>query len=199
MNHKKLNQIALALVVATTFGTGGMVGVAYFTQQPIDVTLPPADVPHDLRVENYWGGSCYHASAQVALRWADQGSVADRWRESFGRGATTSMITSKLDHFGVGYEVTHRGNIEVLDFAHNTRRVAAITYYPRHAISFLGWAVKDGQEYPVVLDNNRIDGFIFIKKQPFLNDWRNRYGGSAIVPLVEPPPHNPYNPRDFEI
>ncbi|PQO35332.1 hypothetical protein DTL21_10935 [Bremerella cremea] len=179
--------------------------VKYFRPQKPDPSRPPADVPFPLRVKNYWGGSCYHASTQVALRWADQGAIADNWRQSFGRAASTWDIAEVLDHYGIPYKRTqHRGygakengDIAVLNYAHDHRLVAAITYFSNHAISFLGWVQKDNVDMACLLDNNRINGFIFVEKQRFLWNWRNTYSGGAIVPLVDPPPPKPYDPLDF--
>lgn len=178
--------------------------VKYFRPQEPDPSRPPADVPFPLRVKNYAGGSCYHASTQVALRWADQGAIADNWRKNFGGGASTSKIASVLDHYGIPYKRTYlvgRGpnesaDISILNYAHDHRLVAAIHYFTNHAISFLGWVRKDGQDMACLLDNNRTAGFIFVPKREFLVRWKN-YGGGAIVPLVDAPPPKPYDPLDF--
>ncbi|MHC2067616.1 hypothetical protein ACYFX5_09105 [Bremerella sp. T1] len=178
--------------------------VTYFRPKPVDLSRPPADVPFPLRVRNYWGGSCYHASTQVALRWADQGAIADNWRNNYGGGASTSKIASILDKFGIPYKCTKlvgRGpyesaDISILNYAHDNRLVAAIHYFPNHAISFLGWVQTDGREYACLLDNNRPKDFIFVPKQDFLKRWRS-YGGGAIVPLVKAPPPSPYDPLDY--
>ncbi|WDI44764.1 hypothetical protein [Bremerella sp. P1] len=204
MKQKWLAVPLLAAVLLVGSHTSSNV-IQYFQRQPLDLSRPPADVPFDLRVKNYWGGSCYHASTQVALRWADKGAVADNWRNTYGHGASTWDIARVLDHYKIPYKRTQHsgqganenGDIRVLDYAHNHRLVAAITYYPEHAISFLGWVQKDGKEYACLLDNNRINDFIFVEKSTFLWNWRNKYSGGAIVPLVKAPPPKPYNPHDY--
>jgi len=202
-------QAAAAIVVLSACLVGGdeVAGLAveYFRRKPTDPTRPPADVPFPLRVRNYWGGSCFHASTQVALRWADQGAIADNWRQKFGGGASTSDIARVLDHYGIpykrtqiaGYGPNENGTVEILDYAHNHRLVAAIHYFRGHAISFLGWCQKDGQAMACLLDNNKPQEFIFIEKKEFLWNWQNRYHAGAIVPLVNPLPPLPYDPRDF--
>ncbi|MEW4566109.1 hypothetical protein AB1K70_26565 [Bremerella sp. JC770] len=205
-------QAAAAIVMLSACLVGGdeVVGVAveYFRRKPIDLARPPADVPFPLRVKNYVRhreGSCFHVSTQVALRWADQGAIADNWRQSFGGGASTSDIARILDRYKIPYKRTHivgygpneDGNVEILDYAHNHRLAAAIHYFRGHAINFLGWVEKDGQAMACLLDNNRPQEFIFVEKNQFLWNWRNRYHGGAIVPLVQPLPPLPYDPRDF--
>lgn len=205
-DFRKPAAVALLLIACVVSGEQAAAAVVnYYHPQPIDLARPPADVPFELRVRNYWGGSCYHASTQVALRWADRGAIADNWRQSYGHGASTWDIARVLDHYRIPYKRTQHsgrgafenGDINVLNFAHDNRLVAAITYYPNHAISFLGWCRHADREFACLLDNNRINDFIFVEKSQFLWNWRNRYSGGAIVPIVDAPPPSPYDPFDY--
>ncbi|MEW4454566.1 hypothetical protein AB1L30_17970 [Bremerella sp. JC817] len=197
---------AAILLLSASFGAGETaihLAVRYFHRKSIDPSRPPADVPFPLRVQNYWGGSCYHASTQVALRWADKAEIATNWRNNYGGAASTSDIAKVLKRYGIPYKATRlvgngqeSADVSILNYAHDHRLVAAIHFFHYHAISFLGWVRKDGREMACLLDNNRTKNFIFIEKAEFLRRWRG-YGGGAIVPLVEAPPPVPYDPNDY--
>lgn len=169
-------------------------------QQPSSVIVKPetdpfpANIPYELRQKNWvrhGSGSCFHASIIVALRWCNNINTAKVWPTKYGGGEYTTRLSRRLTAEGVTHIMTDRGDPAVLEYASETGRAAAITYFPRHAITFCGFVMKDGHEYSVVLDNNRIQNFIWIPKNEFIRKWKN-YGGGALVPLNNPPPKLPW-------
>ena len=161
---------------------------------PVDPEIPWMNLPRELREWNWGGGSCVHASTVMCFRWQGDLQRAAYWRRTYSGGETSYGLRQKLDANGIRYHYSARaGDESVLEYASRTRRGAVIFYYPVHSICFCGFAVKDGQEHAVLLDNNRIDNFIWVEKQSFLKHWRG-YGGFALVLLGNPAPRLPYYP-----
>lgn len=151
------------------------------------------NLPRSLREWNWGGGSCVHASTVHLLRWSDNPELAAVWRKSYAGGESSSGLRAKLNKQQVPYVFTDRGDAAILDYASRTRRGAVIFYYPNHSINFCGFAIKDGAEHAVLLDNNRIDNWIWVPKETFLRAWRG-YGGFALSLGYSPAPRIPYSP-----
>ncbi len=167
--------------------------------RPPPAPLIAADLPVSLRHENYAGGSCMYAAAATTLEQGGRSDMAN-WLTRNHRGAAgIEDIERAFARSKTPYKSTVRGDVAVLDFASRTRRHAAIYYKPGHAITFIGWSRRNGKEWAILVDNNNTRKYEFVRRDLFLNNWRMRYGGGAIVPLYSPVPSQPYNPRDYEV
>jgi hypothetical protein len=184
------------LAVGSSVASGGGLSptLAAYVRELVEV--PAMNIPRALREWNWGGGSCVHASTVMCLRWQGEEEAAAKHRAKYSGGETSSGLRAKLDRDGIDYSCTHNGSEEFLDFCSRTRRGAVIFYYPSHSICFAGFA-KDsaGTDSAVLLDNNRIEKFIWVEKQAFLRAWRG-YGGFALTPLFRPAPPVPYNPYE---
>jgi hypothetical protein len=150
---------------------------------------PPFDLPSSDREENWGGGSCYHASMVMCLRWQGLNDIAAEWRKRYSGGASIGDIIRICESFGLDYAYTSSNrNVAFLEWCSRTRRGAAIEYYKNHAICFCGFK-KDstGTEIAVLLDNNRPRSYIHVPKNQFINNWIG-YGSRAITPVYSPAP-----------
>lgn len=165
-----------------------------WTHAPIADEIPWMNLPREMREWNWGGGSCVHASTVMCFRWQGDLDRAAMWRRTYSGGESSYGLRRKLDHHGIAYHYTDQaGDDRVLEYGSRTRRGAVIFYYPNHSICFAGYARRGGNEYAVLLDNNRIDEFIWVPKADFLRHWRG-YGGFALVLLGSPAPRQPYYP-----
>lgn len=155
--------------------------------------IPWMNLPRELREWNWGGGSCVHASTVMELRWQGQFELANLWRRKYSGGESSSGLRGKLDREGVPYSFTGRGDDSFLQYCSDRRLGAVIFYYPSHSICFCGFSTRDGQSFALLLDNNRIDQFIEVPRDTFVDHWRG-YGGFALATLFEPPPRLPYDP-----
>jgi hypothetical protein len=165
-------------------------------QQPVPVT----DLPESMRVENWIGrdedgsvgGSCVHASTINCFRSAGRFDLEQEWYnhrdEGYEGPEADFRLLEKLDSRGIKFAATDDGDIEVLEAASATGRMAVIFYYPSHSINFVEFNVIDGQPVAILLDNNFPDAYIVVPKDVFLDSWRNLYDGFAVVPWIEPNP-----------
>ncbi len=167
--------------------------------RPPPAPMVAADLPVSLRHSNYAGGSCMYAASATALENSGHHAQAMWLVNNHSGAAGIEDIERAWKRAKVKYRSTVSGDVSVLDFASRTRRHAAIYYKPGHAITFIGWAKRDGKEWAVLIDNNYTRKHEFVRRNVFLNNWRTRYGGGAIVPLYSPVPSRPYNPRDYEV
>ncbi len=150
-------------------------------------TVPPMDLPVQLREENYAGGSCVHASMVSVLRWQGFEELADWWQGQYRGGEGIGGLVSKADRTGLRFAYTSSGDTDFLEWCSRTRRGAVIFYYSAHSITFCGFNSGDA----VVMDNNRVDKLIRIPKADFLRRWRG-YGGVALTPVYSPNPPRPW-------
>lgn len=191
--------IAITCILAGMFvGLSGCTGPK-LTYLP-DVPQPPpvADLPVELRLKNWIGtdqdgdrgGSCVHASTRNAFRLGGEYELDQAWYLNATRGyegpESADRLLEKLNRQGVRFRATEDGDVNVLDTATRTRRWAVIFYYPSHAICFCGFHVVNGQLSAILLDNNFPDRYIVVEKQLFLKSWRERYGGFAVLPWINP-------------
>jgi hypothetical protein len=148
---------------------------------------PVVDLPRALRTSNWGGGSCVHASTVHLLQWQGQHQLAQWWRTTFSGGEYASRLHGRLEAAGLRYAYTTEGDIAFLEWALRTRRGAGITYFPNHAVNLVHLdAHRAG-----LLDNNRIDHIVWIRRDEFLRNWR-AYGGWAWTLVYNPPPPPPY-------
>lgn len=180
--------------IAWVGGSQAELSIAGLTPTPTPADeLPWMNLPRPLREWNWGGGSCVHASTVHSFRWMHKPELAAWWRKTYSGGESAHGLTSKLNKAGVRYYCTTSGDPAVLEYCSATRRGAVIFYYPNHSITFAGYARKDGEDWAVLLDNNRIDRFIWVPKKQFLREWRG-YGGFALTPLFSPTPRIPVAP-----
>jgi hypothetical protein len=156
--------------------------------------VPPMDLPVEMRQANYGGGSCMWASTISVLMHQRQYEAAERLRQHAG-AASVETVAAVLDRMGLLFAYTNTGDESFLQWCSDTRRGAAIHYYPQHAITFCGYARTPGGfpelEWAVLIDNNmpRLD--IRVEKRRFLDAWRD-YGGRALTVVYTPTPPRPW-------
>ena len=156
---------------------------------------PVANLPGPLRYENWTNrsgsGSCVIASSCSMAAWGGEDELADFLRRSYAGGQTQRSIQEKLTAAEVPFICTESTDLEVLEYATRTRRMAIVWFYPRHCVSFCGFGKSpQGWECAWLLDNNRVAEFIPVPKQQFIRDW-NDYGGFGLVALLAPAPPLP--------
>lgn len=164
---------------------------------PPPAEVPAMNLPRELREWNWGGGSCVHASTVHCFRWQNKIDLAAKWRKTYAGGETSYGLRKKLDANRIPYAYTEQGDAELLEWASRTRRGAVIFYFPSHSINFCSYSIRDGQEFAVLLDNNRIDQYLWVPKAKFLREWRG-YGGFALTPVFSPAPRLPYSPFEEE-
>ena len=146
------------------------------------------DLPVELRKQNYKGGSCYHASFGNCL--TQQGfheAALDYW-DSFAHGASTSTVATNAEKKGFRYAYTTNGDPDFLRWCADTRRWAAITYKPNHAINFVG--LENNGQTVVLLDNNKTKHYERVPAGEFFRRWKG-YGGGGITVVYDPMPPQP--------
>lgn len=150
--------------------------------------VAPMDLPIELRCENYAGGSCSHAALISVLRWQGLDAIADQWRKTYAGAAGVTDLARHAETLKLRYAYTTRGDEAFLQWASDTRRGAAIHYFPNHAITFCGY---DASGQAVLLDNNRVQSYIRVPKGEFVRAWKS-YGGCALTVVYQPPPPKPW-------
>lgn len=148
---------------------------------------PVVDLPQALRVSNWGGGSCVHASTVHLLHWQGQHPLADWWRHHYQGGEYATRLHQRLDAARLRYAFTVNGDVAFLEWALRTRRGAGITYFPGHAVNL----VHLDETHAGLLDNNRIHEIIWIPRDEFVRRWQG-YGGWAWTLVYDPPPPLPY-------
>ncbi len=143
------------------------------------------------RQENWRGpkgqGSCVHASLTNMLRWQNQFQLAADWQKEYkGDGEYDTRLRERLDEQNIPYAFTVKSDLQVLDFAHNTRRGALLWWKPNHCCTFCGWVQSNGKVYGVILDNNNVRQYEFVERSQLHRLWAG-YGGFALVTLYDPP------------
>lgn len=143
-----------------------------------------ADLPYELRMKNWGGGSCVHASTIDALEWTGQHEMAVYWRQAYIGGESLSGLVAKAEKNNLAYAYTGSGDAAFLDWASRTRRWATIFFKPNHSINFCGWA-ENGDA--ILLDNNATKDYERVPHDRFISAWKG-YGGVAWVPVYSPTP-----------
>lgn len=147
--------------------------------------VPAMNLPEDLRMHNYSGGSCVHASTESHLRWLGEEEWADWWRAHYSGGESLSGLVSKLEANGFQYAYTSSGDPAFLDWCNRTRRGAVIFYKPSHSINFVGWDPVTHEA--MLLDNNHVDHYERVPHDDFVRGWKG-YGGVAVTVIESPTP-----------
>jgi hypothetical protein len=173
------------------------------------VEIPVCNLPLPLRVRNYKGGSCVHASTGSDFNWLNLFTLQRYWNSTYSGGESYSGLVSKLRRNNIPFYETHAGDVAVLERCTRERRMATIFYYSNHSVNFNGFGDEvvrwDGTlchvpstsgAYAYLLDNNRVGAFIQIPRDEFIRKWRG-YGGVAVIPsLGAPAPPLPYVARN---
>lgn len=175
---------------------------------PRIVEVPVCNLPPSLRVRNYKGGSCVHASTGSGFNWCNLPALQQHWNSTYSGGESYNGLTSKLRRNSIPFYDTAAGDVAVLERATRERRMPTIFYYQNHSVSFCGFGdgaarAADGWgfyrnpsgRFAYLLDNNRVGAFIEIPREEFIRKWRG-YGGVAVVPtLGAPAPPLPFVAR----
>ncbi len=155
------------------------------------VVGPLVNPPVSLRQQNYGRyrgeGSCMFASAETLLMNQNQHGKATHWRGRFYGGASVWRLANAGDSTGVSYAYTSDGDEAFLEWASRTRRGAVIYFMKNHAVAFTGYS----GEYAYLIDPNRTNRHLRIKKKVFLR-WWHHYGGKAWTPMYSPQPPQPW-------
>ena len=164
-----------------------------FLVAPVSAFL--ADVPTEMREENWWGpvrgeGSCAWASTVMALRYAGQDPLATWYRDHHGDGAHATQLMNQATAYKLAFSATEVGSREWMEWAISNRLVICCAYYPGHMINVVG----STDTLIVILDNNHIDKFRYVEKEVFYAKWRRDYSGFAMCFLYKPLPPWPINP-----
>lgn len=152
-------------------------------------SVPPVDLPYELRMKNYSGGSCVHASTESVMRWQGMPELADWWRATYGGGESSGGLISKCNKAGIRFAYTTEGDVGFLDWVHRTKRGATIFYKPSHSINFYGWT-PDGRQ-AILLDNNHTQEHEYVERETFIKKWKG-FGGFALTPVYSPAPPRPW-------
>lgn len=143
------------------------------------------ELPADLRVRNYAGGSCVWASLGTLGNWLELEGLAELNREVSG-GAWPDRVRRVLNAKNIDYVMEERGRPAFLDRALATRRGAAVTWHGAHMVTL----VYLDDSIAGLVDNNRPSHVIWQPRQEFLEEWR-RCGGWAVTLVYTPPPPKP--------
>jgi hypothetical protein len=151
--------------------------------------VPPVDLPYELRMKNYSGGSCVHASTEMIMRWQGMEDLAAWWRETYHGGESSGGLINKCEKAGLRFAYTTEGDVGFLDWCSRTKRGATIFYKPSHSICFFGWT-EDGRQ-AILLDNNHIKEHEYVDRETFISKWKG-FGGFALTPVYSPAPPRPW-------
>ncbi len=215
-------EVEISLAPAVPHVAGPHAPLTPATNRPIEI--PVCNLALPLRVKNYSGGSCVHASTGSAFNWLNLFELQRFWNKTYHGGESYNGLTSKLRRNNIPFYDTAAGDEAVLERCTRERRMATIFYYSNHSVSFNGFGdeavnVQGGSsptwneygdvkfcrgwgyyrnakgKFAYLLDNNRTGAFIQIPREEFLRKWRG-YDGVAIVPTVGAPrPPLPYIAR----
>lgn len=163
MNRLLLATLLLVTVTACdSAGVSRRLELVYLPdqQQPI----PAADLPIDLRVKNWIGqndrgsrgGSCFWASLWMCVRASGREDIeqalAANLRNGYEGPEHLLSMCRKLDAINVPFVATEDGDPRLLEEASRSRRWTAISYYPAHAICFVGYYQLDGPAIEQLLE-----------------------------------------------
>lgn len=191
-----------AAAVAMLVCTFAMPGCA--DPEPIAIPLPPpaaecpvVNLPELMREWNWTdrsgAGSCVHASSIYHFRWQGKLPLAAWWRQKYAGGETAQSIQQIWASNGIPFHATENGDPNHLDWATRTRRGAIIWFFPSHCVHFCGWSTVGGRQYAFLCDNNRIEKYIRVPREEFVQRWRE-YGGFACTALYAPAPPKAWQP-----
>jgi hypothetical protein len=174
-------------IVLLTSGCSEQLQVRALPAPPAE--QPPANLPAELHQRNWTGplgqGSCVHASLTSHLRWLNEISLAEQWRNTYSDGEWESRLRNRLDTANIDYGYTVKGDPRFLDWASQTRRGAILWWKPSHCCTFMGWVSRNGKQYAAILDNNFPGHFELTEREQFIRLWAG-YGGFALSVMSDP-------------
>jgi hypothetical protein len=151
---------------------------ALYAGSPVQ-ELPVCNLPEELRIVNYKGGSCVFAATGSDFNWSHEYALQKWWNKTYSGGESYNGLTSKLTKNKIQFYSTANGDVSVLERASAERRMATIFFYPSHSVNCVGIDAK----YAYLLDNNRVHEWIVIPRETFIRNWKG-YGGVAVVPQI---------------
>ena len=143
------------------------------------------DLPPELRMKNYSGGSCVWASCETVLRWMGQFEMADYFRQQYHGGENDTRLIARLEAAGLKYCWSSEPSF--FDWCQRTRRGCGIFYRPSHSITWVG---KDAT-YDYILDNNDVNypethgHYDRVEHNAFIKAWHG-YGSFAWSFIYDP-------------
>lgn len=141
-------------------------------------------LPQNQREENYGDGSCMFASAIAQLNHVDAKELARYVRNNYYGGESFYHINKTFRQWGIKTEVTYKGNRLLLDYCHNNRLTALISYHRGHACTFMGWYVPPGLRIPThayVLNPNNPGEYETPTYARFMRNWLGNDGCAVVV------------------
>jgi hypothetical protein len=148
--------------------------------------MPIVDIPENVRVKNYAGGSCVYASTESAFMQVNAPDWAAYYRQEHSGGSGAETLGRYLTKDGVRYVQTTSGDVSVLEWAMRTRRMVIIAYHPSHYVNL----VHLDSQWAGILNNNHVHDIEWISASEFIRNWKG-YGGEATVLLYDPIPPLP--------
>lgn len=147
---------------------------------------PTVNLPRSMRQTNWRGpkgeGSCTWATMTSLLRWQGRYRTADWVRKNCGDGEWPEDMAKKLDRANIRYAHVTNGDVKFLEWACRTRRGAGITVMGGAHMVCL---VYLDDKWAALLDNNRIEKFIWVPRETLIVEWKASYGW-AIAPVYTP-------------
>lgn len=149
------------------------------------------DIPETCRVEAYrWSGrgySCGWTAMEICLRTGGEPEVADWWHAHHGGAAKSSHIAAALDKInGIDYYRARGKDWSIFDVADALGLPAYVSAERgrHHAVVYAGrFQRADGTWMVCVLDGRQ--------KTYKWDWWAKKWGGNAIMPILQPPPPEP--------
>lgn len=178
--------------LALSLALGGCNGAISYRALPAPrPETPSINPPLPIRQSNWLKsneGSCVHASLSSMLHWENQFDLAKQWRQTYGGGEYSDRLRRRLDAAGIKYFFTESSSLDMLDYAHSTRRGALLWWKPSHCCMFCGWvrSADNATTYAVILDNNAVQNYELVERGQFHRLWAG-YGGFALTTLFDPP------------
>jgi hypothetical protein len=157
---------------------------------PVQVERPIVNIPLACRESNWEtnSGSCVHASMIALFRWQGRFGMADYWRRAYGGGENPDGLVEKFERQKIRYAYVTNGDVSFLEWAVKTRRGCGVVVKGgSHMVCLL--ALDD--KYACLLDNNRIEKFIWVPRESFLAEWKAS-DGWAVTILYPPAAPLPY-------
>ena len=136
-------------------------------------------------------GSCAHASTISAMRWVQMFSEATDWKRSYGGGENFDHHVSLFRNKQVAYALTRDGDVGLLEYAIQNRRMV-IVYWPDWHVTNLIGRVDDGRRrWAVILDNNHPSRYDYYDWDTWVRSWRRCSGCAIVVLMGSVPPSVP--------
>lgn len=170
------------------------------------------DLPSELRMRNTGGmgpqgpgsgaGLCVFTSAEHAARWQQEEKMygfQKKMMHEQGGGYPQKFDAMAAKYCNGAEYVQHTGGSEkFLELALKTGRMPSVTYAGNDSrynglIAHMVNLVHLDETSAAILDNNFPAKYLWMSREEFLERWRERGGGWAVVLLASPPPPVPHN------